>query len=264
MDFEETTVNEATEAEDSLPEGLVEDTGETEEELETVLTDEADEGNQEEAEADKGGSEGRKEPGYVQGRISKAVEKAVAETEARFTAQMQALEAKYAPIRERLLEMDAQELVRKGEVKNIEIAKELIRARQGLPPQPAEDSKSGQPRQANGQFASKDSVSADNARIEGRFDVLRKQIEKIKAKTGLDVVAECNKNEDLKNKVIKGEMDFYDVADALQKPKKRPPSPMRSPNGASGTSANAIESMSDAQFERLEQRIKEGVRYTLR
>ena len=173
MDFEETAVNEATEAEDSLPEGLVEDTGETEEELETVLTDEADEGNQEEAEADKGGSEGRKEPGYVQGRISKAVEKAVAETEARFTAQMQALEAKYAPIRERLLEMDARELVKKGDVKNIEIAMEVVRARQGLPPQPAEDSKSDQPRQANGQFASKDSVSADNARIEGRFDVLR-------------------------------------------------------------------------------------------
>ena len=40
---------------------------------------------------------------------------------------------------------------------------------------------------------------------------------------------------------------------------------MRSPNGASGNNnPNAIDSMSDEQFARMERKIKEGARYTLR
>ena len=60
-------------------------------------------------------------------------------------------------------------------------------------------------------------------------------------------------------------MDFYDVADYLknQKPSRKPPSPMRSPNGASGQNPNAIESMSKEQFARMEKRISEGARIRL-
>ena len=61
--------------------------------------------------------------------------------------------------------------------------------------------------------------------------------------------------------------NMEDVADYLKEQKsskKRPPSPMRSPNGASGQSPNAIESMTDEQFARMEKRISEGARIRLR
>ena len=59
-------------------------------------------------------------------------------------------------------------------------------------------------------------------------------------------------------------MDFYDVAEQMKKaPKKKPPAPMRSPNGASGQNPNAIESMSDDAFRRLEKRIQNGERFRL-
>ena len=72
-------------------------------------------------------------------------------------------------------------------------------------------------------------------------------------------------NEDIKQKVIRGEMDFYDVADELKSRSKsrKSPSPMRSPNGASGNNPNAIESMTDEQFRKLEKRISEGARIRL-
>lgn len=269
MDFEETNFNEEYEAEDSLPEELVEDEGD-EQDLEEAFDDEEDgegEENQEEAEDaedDSSDSEGPKEPGYVKGRIDKAVRKAVQETEARFTAQIEALEAQYAPIKERLLEMDAQELVRKGEVKNIEIARELVRARQGLPPQqPAE----GQPRHPNGQFAPKgsdDEGPADDPVVSARIDMLKHQADQIRADGGPDVIAEFTNNPKIKNAVIEGEMDFYDVAKQMRSQKKRPPSPMRSPNGANSIGQTTIEGMSDAQFRKLDKMLDEGVRFTLK
>ena len=64
-------------------------------------------------------------------------------------------------------------------------------------------------------------------------------------------------------KVINGEMDFYDVA-KMVKPTKKPPSPTRSPNGANNVTSNAFANMSSKQFERMERQIDRGVRYTMR
>ena len=61
------------------------------------------------------------------------MEKALAKERESIRAEM---EAQYAPIRERLLDMDAQDLVRRGVVKDIETAKELVRYRQGQQSQP--------------------------------------------------------------------------------------------------------------------------------
>ena len=97
--------------------------------------------------------------------------------------------------------------------------------------------------------------------------MLRHQAETIAKRGGPDVTKEFTNNEEINQKVISGEMDFYDVADYLKEQKssrKRPPSPMRSPNGASGQSPNAIESMTDEQFARMEKRIAEGARIRLR
>ena len=262
MDFEETMVqpneNEA-ETSDSLEEDFgLEEEAEPEESLDS-LTDDG-EGAEEEAEEQepKKGKQGTGEPGYVQKRISKAVEKAVRETEARLTAQF---EAQMAPIRERMIESEAQELVRSRKVADMETAREFVRLRQGMPAAKEASQGDNPPRQANGQFAPKN--DRDPA-IDARIAMLKHQEAKIKASGGPDVTAEFMKNEDIKEKVIKGEMDFYDVAEYMKKPKKKPPAPMRSPNGASGQNPNAIESMSDEQFARLEKRIKEGARYSLR
>jgi hypothetical protein len=39
---------------------------------------------------------------------------------------------------------------------------------------------------------------------------------------------------------------------------------MRSPNGANAMNPNAITSMSDEMFDKMEKRISEGARYTLK
>ena len=237
------------EAEDSLPEEVVEEPEETGESLESL-----DEGQPEETEEPV-----RKEPGYVQGRISKAVDKAVAETEARFKAQLEAMEARYAPLMERMMEMDAQELVRSRKVSDIETARELVRLRNGQTVQAEEPQR---PRQANGQFAPQTDAST-----QARIDMLQHQADRIKEAGGPDVTEAFLNNEDIKKAVVAGDMDFYDVADYLRQEessRRRPPSPMRSPNGASGKNPNAIDSMSDEMFDRMERKIKEGARYSLR
>ena len=117
-----------------------------------------------------------------------------------------------------------------------------------------------QPRNDQGQFAPKEDPAT-----KAQIDMLSHQADAIKAKYGIDVISEFNRDNEIKQKVINGEMDFYDVADQMRNAKtKKPPAPMRSPNGASGQNPNAIDSMSDEQFERLEKRIKEGARYRLK
>ena len=204
--------------------------------------------------------QGTSEPGWIKKRVEKAVNKAIAETEARMQAMF---EQQMAPIREKMIEDEAQELVRSRKVSDIETARELVRLRNGQPAQQAAPKQDSQPRQSNGQFAPKnDPDVATNTRIA----MLRHQADKIKAQKGPDVIAEFQSNEEIKKAVINGEMDFYDVADYLKtkKPSRKPPSPMRSPNGASGTNPNAIDSMSDEQFARMEKKIAEGARYSLR
>jgi len=190
---------------------------------------------------------GLKEPGYVQKRISKAVEQAVAQVRAEY-------DAKLAPLMERMLEEDARALVQSGQVKDLETAKELVRYRQGRP-QPVETE---QPRNEKGQFAPKQDNAADI-----RADMLARQAQKVKASRGIDVMAEFNRNEETRNKVLSGEWDFYDVADAVkeQKARRKAPAPMRSSNGASGAEKSTIASMSDEQFDRLNKRLEEGARF---
>lgn len=248
MDYEETAVEDFdnTEVDDALPEEVVEEDVSEEESLESLNEDE---GQPEEPQAQQA-----TEPGYIKGRINKAVQRAVAETEARMQAMF---DEQMAPIRERMIEMDAQELVRTGVVKDLETAKELVRYRQGQPAAQAEPEP--QPRNEQGQFAPRQDPGTS-----ARVDMLAHQADRIKERTGVDVIDIFTNDEDIKQAVISGEMDFYDVADMMKETKRKPPAPMRSPNGASGKNTNAITTMSDEQFERMEKRIKEGARYSLK
>lgn len=259
MDFEETMVDEEldTTADDTPEEEVVEEQEDESESLDS-LTD----GEDGEAPAEEPQEEAPQatEPGWIKKRVEKAVTKAIAETEARMQAMF---DQQMAPIREKMIEDEAQELVRSRKVSDIETARELVRFRKGQPQaQPVQQPQEAQqPRQSNGQFAPK-----TDAATKTQIDMLQHQADRIKAAGGPDVIKEFQTNKEIQMKVVSGEMDFYEVADYLKEKssRKRPPSPMRSPNGASGTNPNAIDSMSDEQFEKMERRIKEGARYTLK
>lgn len=264
MDYEENmegiedTDQEAAEDEDFSEDDLSVEEDESEESLDSLTEEEGE--PEEQSEEEQPQPKGTNEPGYVQRRIDKALARERENIKAEIKAEM---EAQYAPIRDRLLEMDAKELVRQGEFKSIERAKEYLQLKQGILPTVTQEKKPAeQPRQSNGQYAPKEDPA-----IQARIDMLAKQADKIKAKTGVDVIAEFQNNPQIKDAVFKGEMDFYDVADQMNPApaKRKPPAPTRSPNGASGqTSPNAIDSMSDEAFERMERNIREkGARYKL-
>ncbi len=258
MDPNETMVENVADSEavDTLEQELVEETDESEEQtLDSFLENE----QPAEEEKPKEDSQGTNEPGWIRKRVDKAVQKAVAETEAR----MQALfDQQMAPIRERMIEDEARELVRQGTVKDLDTAKELVRYRQGNPQQPTNQQSDDAPaRDGKGRFTQKQDPA-----VSARVDMLAHQADAIKAKRGVDVIAEFNSNPEIKQKVISGEMDFYDVAEQLAKQpaKRKPPAPTRSPNGASGYQRTPISSMSDDAFEKLEKSLKEGARYSLK
>ena len=96
--------------------------------------------------------------------------------------------------------------------------------------------------------------------------MLAHQVDKLNARYGIDLIAEMNKDANVKNKILSGEMDFYDLAEQLkpEKPGRKPPAPTRSSNGASGHTPNAIDTMSDEQFARMERKISEGARFSLK
>ena len=180
-------------------------------------------------------TQGTSEPGWIKKRTDKAAEKARAETR----AEMQAFfDAQMAPLRERLLEYDAKDMVEQGLVKDLDTARELLRYRMGMQKQSEPEPK-------------------EDPAVSARISMLQHQADRIRER-GIDVLAEFNSNPDVKQRIISGEWDFYDVAERMS---KKPPAPMRSPNGASGSEKSTISSMSDDQFNRLEKRIKEGARY---
>ena len=169
-----------------------------------------------------------------------------------------------APMREYMITQEAQELVRSGKVKDLDTAKELVRYRQGVPQ--TQTAESGEPpRNANGQFTSRQNDQV-NPVVQARVNMLIHQADKIRASGGPDVIAAYKSDPEIHDKIVSGEMDFHDVAELLksQQGGKKPPSPMRSPNGASGNQKTPIEKMTDAQFDRLVKKIQGGARYSLK
>jgi hypothetical protein len=256
MDYNEENMaaEEATEAavDELLTDDQSEEVEESDESLDSLMGKEGEEQSVEEQEPEQ---KGTTEPGYVQKRIDKALARERESMRAEIMAQV---EAQYAPIRERLLEMDAQELVRKGEVKSLELAKEIVRYRQGQPAQQEAQRTAEQPRQQNGRFAPK-----QDPVMQAQINLLAKQAAKIKEKTGIDVIAIMDSDSEIKRKITSGEMDFYEVAEQAKKQpgRRKPPAPMRSPNGVNGQIKGTIMSMTDEQFEMREKRLKEGGRF---
>lgn len=243
------------EAEDLLHEDIVEEPQDDSISLEDEFTQEGTT-----PETDKPQSAGgqKEEPRYVRTRVNEAVAKATKNLQ----QELAALRAQIGPLQEYQLNAEAKALVQDGTVKDLETAKELIRYRQGLPATPKTGGE--QPRGADGRFTRQEQQPTSDPGVMARIDMLQHQADRIRESNGPDVIAEFRNNPEVARAVQSGEMDFYDVAEQMRKNKRRSPAPMRSPNGASGAEKTAIDNMSDEQFERLEKRIREGARYTLR
>ena len=188
----------------------------------------------------------QKEPGYIRQRIDKAVARAVAETEQRMQAMF---DQQLAPLRESMMDRQASELVESGEFKSKETALEYVRLKAGMPVQ----AQPVQPRDEQGRFTSQEDPMA-----QARASVLASQADKIRNNRGLDVMAAFNSSPGIRQKVLSGEWDFYDVAENMQS--ARVPSPMYTPNGASfeGLSINRL---TDEQFEQLNRNLAAGKTY---
>lgn len=249
-----------------MPEEIVQDDaaqaqeGET---LESLLTAAVEESSTEPPEQD---APPAKEPGWVRGRVNAAVKKALATQAAELEQQFQQrLDAALAPVRDAIFDRQAEELVRTGEFKSLERAKEYVRLKGGVTSEPAPQTPAPAPapqRDAQGRFTS---PNRDSASVNARAEILASQVQKIKANRGVDVMAAFNGDAEVRQKVISGEWDFHDVADHLSTPQRRTPTPMRNPNGAGvSAAATTIANMTDAQFARLEAELMRGRRFDVR
>ena len=184
------------------------------------------------------------EPGWMKQRIGKAVNRAVAEAEARIRAEYQ---QQIQELQDERLERQAQDLVRSGEFKSLETAKEYLqlkggRTQQPKPEQPAED-----------QQPEIDPV------IQAKADMLAAQARKIKASRGLDVMAAYNSDPEIQRKLATGEWDFYDVAEAMSE-ERHAPSISRSANGAR-SEKKSIADLSEQEWQRLQKNLADGRKY---
>ena len=193
-----------------------------------------------------------KEPGWIRGRIDKAVSKALQEQETRLRAEFDSI---LNPIRESVLDRQAEDLVAEGEFKSKERALEYLKLKGGISLETPQEQKP--PRNAQGQF-----VSPNQQEVDFKAQLLANQAAKIKAKSGVDVMAYFNQNDNIRTQVLSGQMDFYDVLETVQS-RQNVPAPIRQSNGANVGSVS-VANMTDAQFKKLQENLARGIVYDAR
>lgn len=186
-----------------------------------------------------------KEPGWIKGRVDKAVQKAVRETEQRIRAEY---DAKFQPLYARMMDEQAEQLVKDGEFKSIERAREYVRLKGGVTAEEPANAQEPQPAQQ---------AEAPNPHL----NMLANQADKL-MKQGIDVMAVFRSNEEIRNAVLSGQADFYDVAEQMGR-NRRMPGAVRNANNASAGGMD-IRNMSDAQFQKLQRDLAAGKKFDLR
>lgn len=204
------------------------------------------------------------EPGWMKKKMEAYASKALQEQETRLRAEFAEM---LAPLRESMYERQADDLVASGQIKSKEMALKYVKAMAGITSSEPDQQPKTQPRTPDGRFASSQQQQMEpDAETKARARILAAQADKIKSSKGLDVAALFQSDPEVKEKVLSGEWDFYDVAESMNQPRRRVPSPVRSSNSAMGATADAsaIANMSDAQFERLLKNLGEGKVYDMR
>lgn len=227
--------------------------------LDQTVTDQAEEAQP--AANQPTAAQPQKEPGWIKQRVESAVQKqlaqAVADAEARIRAEY---EAQMQPLRDSIIEREAQDLVDSGQIKDKTMALSYARMKHGLPgdaaqnvpaQRPAEAASQAQPRDEKGRFTS-DSVNQ-------RASMLAAQAKAIMAAGGPDVMKAYREDESVRNRILSGEADFADIAEQMRGGRTAP-TPVRAANGQS-VETSSISSMTDAQFDQLNAMLRKGKRF---
>ena len=229
------------------------------------ITDQTEEQQQDDGQQGEAEQQPAKaDAGWMRRKMEAYASKQLKEQETRLRAEFADM---LAPLRESMYERQADALVASGEIKSKEMALKYVKAMAGIPSsEPDQTPKNQQPRTPDGRFASSQQQTEPDAETKARARILAAQADKIKSSKGLDVAALYQTDPEVKEKVLSGEWDFYDVAEAMSQPRRRVPSPVRSSNSAMGAAADAgaIANMSDAQFDRLLKNLGEGKVYDMR
>ena len=194
-----------------------------------------------------------KEPGYVQGRIQKAVEKVRAELRAEYEAQL-------APLREAQMQREADELVNSGKISDRDMALEYVRGHYGKQESPKAANATAPNRDERGRFVSNNSTPAPKsevpAEIQTRANELFAQAKAIQKYSGVDVLGIYQANPEYAERVNSGEWDMADVAKAAS---AKAPSPVRSSNGGStGISSVNFHRMTANEFAKVNEHLARG------
>lgn len=201
----------------------------------------------------------KKEPGWIKKRVESAVQKQLAESEARIRAEY---EAKMAPLQAVMFEREADQLVADGEFKSRERALEYVRLKNGAPqpssqPTGQKDAQQQSARDEQGRFTTPKTAQVPPD-VEARAKELYAQAEAIKVASGVDVLEIFNQDPEVKKRVSTGEWSFLDVYQAVTgQHKPRVPSPTRSANSGSLDDID-LTRMSKAQFAKLDETISGG------
>jgi hypothetical protein len=213
----------------------------------------------------RGGKQADAEPGWIKKRVESAVQKqigrAVDDAVARISRQY---EERMAPLLEQVHRQEARQLVADGEFKSEERALEYVRLKSGrggeaAPEPPARDA--ARNRDAQGRF-----VAGNGANADARARELYSQADALQRATGLDVMGAFRGDESIRRRVLSGEWDFADVARAMSGKsggRGAPPAPARSPNEGR-MRASSISGLSDAQFDKLDEALRNGKVFDLR
>ncbi len=196
--------------------------------------------------------------------VRKGVQAQLQELRAEWAAETKQMIADaVAPFREAQIESEAQKLVASRQVANIELAREVARMRQGLPPQAQEQPQQAQPqtqtplRDERGRF-----VQNQSDPVAARAKELSQQAAEIQRTYGIDVMAAFRENETVRQNVGNGKWDFKDAAIYLSanRQTKKPTAPpaVRSANG-DRTSAH----LTDRDMDAIDRAIAKGQKVRL-
>lgn len=225
-----------------------------------------DEASQESApeEKDEGAD---KVSGGIRGRLLAADRKGYERGQQEAQRQWEQERAKYEERLSRLedieIKQEARELAAKEKISE-SIAERLIRAERGKPApvQQQEHTQTTQdrPRDSQGRF-----VAQERSQSDQRAKELFAQAQNIKRMTGQDVMERFNSDEQVRRRVARGEIDFYDLAREMSESdggRRRVPPVV--PRTLGGAHSSTIANLSDAQFDLLDRNLDEGVVYDMR
>lgn len=194
-----------------------------------------------------------KQAGWIQRRIQEGVNRQMQQVLSQERARIAAeYDAKLKPLREAMLQREAEDLVRSGRVATKDLALEYLRLKNGIAPEMGQ-----QPaRNERGQFVSQAQVQAQE--VERYGNMLIAQVKAIEAATGLNVMDAYNTDADVKRRILSREWDFSDVAKHItgQTPSGLP-TPTRRPNGQ-GPASRSVNDLTGEQFTKMQKYLERG------